>query len=79
MVSWAQSRGRARRQRSTFTLLFEDSGVDRELVAKWQRLEAEMANLYNDPSRDNRLPDNPSVDIPDGEDEDLHFRVDSTG
>ncbi|KIK50014.1 hypothetical protein GYMLUDRAFT_253347, partial [Collybiopsis luxurians FD-317 M1] len=48
MASWAQSRGRARKRRSTFVMMFEEgavgvgSGMGREDVVKWQRLEAEM-------------------------------------
>ncbi|KAJ7170731.1 hypothetical protein C8R43DRAFT_1094448 [Mycena crocata] len=76
MASWAQSRGRARRQRSTFTLMFEKDGAHRNAVSDWEKLEREMVALYNDPSRDlNHTPDDDS-----GEDDDeLEFRVESTG
>lgn len=46
MVSWAQSRGRARRKRSTFVLMFRKGGTDEAMVHKWMSLEAEMTRLY---------------------------------
>ncbi|KAK2462688.1 hypothetical protein APHAL10511_005304 [Amanita phalloides] len=51
MASWAQSRGRARRKRSTYTLMFSAGGDGREVVQKWEQLEKEMVRLYNDTSR----------------------------
>lgn len=47
MVSWAQSRGRARRQRSSFVLMFSDSSVHTRDVQEWERLEHEMVRMYN--------------------------------
>jgi endoribonuclease Dicer len=47
MVSWAQSRGRARRKESTFVLMFERDGVHQGLVEKWEGLEAQMNSRYN--------------------------------
>ncbi|THH18353.1 hypothetical protein EW146_g2613 [Bondarzewia mesenterica] len=47
MVSWAQSRGRARKRRSTFILMFSDNSVYQGQVRDWERLEMEMVNLYN--------------------------------
>ena len=47
MASWAQSRGRARRQKSTFVLMFDDHRVHHDLVEKWERIEKEMQASYN--------------------------------
>jgi endoribonuclease Dicer len=78
MVSWAQSRGRARRKKSTFVLMFDQDGADQERILKWQKLEKEMAAQY----RRQRYPpaQRPMATDPlwDGED-DVCFRVDSTG
>ncbi|KAG2047355.1 hypothetical protein BDR06DRAFT_95351 [Suillus hirtellus] len=46
MASWAQSRGRARRRRSSFVLMFESSGIDDARVAEFENLEAQMTALY---------------------------------
>ncbi|KAJ6619807.1 hypothetical protein B0H10DRAFT_2025133 [Mycena sp. CBHHK59/15] len=78
MASWAQSRGRARRERSTFTLMFEDDGAHEKVVADWEKLEREMVALYNDPSRDLRHVREDSDHLMDDDDE-LEFRVESTG
>jgi len=75
MASWAQSRGRARRQRSTFTLMFAIG--QQSNVAKWETLEREMVELYNDPSRE--LDVVAEIDDPMEEEEDLEFRIPSTG
>lgn len=77
MASWAQSRGRARRQRSTFTLMFERGGAQQKDVLKWEALEREMVALYNDPQRDLMLL---SEESPPAEEEDAtEFRIESTG
>ncbi|KAF9222860.1 P-loop containing nucleoside triphosphate hydrolase protein [Gyrodon lividus] len=47
MASWAQSRGRARRKRSSFVLMFESGGVDDVRIAQFESLEREMVALYN--------------------------------
>ncbi|KAL0955016.1 hypothetical protein HGRIS_003937 [Hohenbuehelia grisea] len=47
MVSWAQSRGRARRKRSTFVLMFEEGSEHREEVLKWEALERQMVTQYD--------------------------------
>jgi endoribonuclease Dicer len=76
MASWAQSRGRARRQRSTFTLMFANGGGQQCNVTKWENLEREMVALYNDPSRQlTEVVEDPVDD----EDEALEFRIPSTG
>ncbi|KAJ7494794.1 hypothetical protein B0H11DRAFT_2156090 [Mycena galericulata] len=76
MASWAQSRGRARRQRSTFTLMFEVDAAHRKAVSDWEKLEREMVALYNDPSRDLKPLPEESVEYGD---DGLEFRVESTG
>ncbi|KAF9264929.1 P-loop containing nucleoside triphosphate hydrolase protein [Marasmius fiardii PR-910] len=73
MASWAQSRGRARKERSTFVLMFEeDANVNQEVV-KWEKLEREMVSRYTDTMREtfsvNGHPD----------EDDLRFEVPHTG
>lgn len=79
MASWAQSRGRARKQRSTFTLMFESGGTQRDAVQKWEALEQEMIRLYRDPSRE--FGDLIAGDLgpDDVETDSLEFVVPSTG
>lgn len=88
MASWAQSRGRARRKKSTFTLLFE-AGMegDKELL-KWEKMEKQMVELYNDPRREERMKQLQEEDedaflegdLEEGEVEsDWVFRVEATG
>jgi endoribonuclease Dicer len=77
MASWAQSRGRARRQRSTFTLMFERGGNHQKDVAKWEDLERQMVALYNDPSRE--LSDDFDEQFLDEEEDNVEFRIPSTG
>lgn len=75
MPSWVQSRGRARRQRSTYTLMFCLGGEEYEKISEWERAEREMVERYNDLTRNvvNDVED-------DGEREyDLVLRVESTG
>lgn len=74
IVSWAQSRGRARKQRSSFTLMFEKGSAHQKDVEKWEDLEKEMIQRYTDPARD--LQDN--EEELDFEDEILEYRVEST-
>ena len=74
MISWAQSRGRARKRKSTFVIMTE---VDKDSsVLHWEDLERQMVELYNDPSRDFQE----EVEEPDepGE-EGVVFRVEKTG
>ena len=78
MASWAQSRGRARKKRSTFTVMFEEGTQRKEDVAKWERLEREMVALYNDPSRDLPLIHDEDQDMY-VDDNDMEFQVGSTG
>ena len=51
VVSWAQSRGRARRKRSSFIIMF-DEAAPQEVVQKWEETERQMMAAYNDPRRD---------------------------
>lgn len=73
MISWAQSRGRARKKKSTFVIMTEIN-VD-PAVLRWEELERQMVELYNDPSRD--LEQEEEED--DSDEEDLVFRVEKTG
>jgi endoribonuclease Dicer len=77
MASWAQSRGRARRERSTFTLMFELDGAHESTVKDWEKLEREMIALYNDPSRD--LKSVPEEEDLVNDEDNLEFRVETTG
>jgi endoribonuclease Dicer len=76
MVSWAQSRGRARQKRSSFVLMFSDSLAFEPVVRGWEEQEKEMSSLYNTRSE---------YQVPLVEDEDadedgsLRFSVDATG
>jgi len=80
MASWVQSRGRARKERSSFTVMFDKGNSAHQVsVAKWESLEQQMIALYNDPSRQQAsLPED--VDMADDmEDNDMEFQVESTG
>ena len=73
MISWAQSRGRARKSKSTFVIMTE---VDRDSsVLRWEDLERQMIELYNDPSRDFQEEEEPE----DPDEKGLVFRVEKTG
>ncbi|KAF8491147.1 P-loop containing nucleoside triphosphate hydrolase protein [Russula emetica] len=65
MVSWAQSRGRARQELSSFVLMLSDSLTFEPIVRKWEEQEKEMTSLYNTRSEN--------------QDGSLRFRVDATG
>ncbi|KAI0299668.1 hypothetical protein B0F90DRAFT_1727667 [Multifurca ochricompacta] len=47
MVSWVQSRGRARQEISTFVLMFSNSVEFQPTVRRWEELEKEMTKLYH--------------------------------
>ena len=79
MASWAQSRGRARKKRSTFTVMFEEGIKQKAYVAKWEYLEREMVALYSDPSRDLSLIHDEGQDVNDDKDNDMEFQIASTG
>ncbi|KAG7444682.1 P-loop containing nucleoside triphosphate hydrolase protein [Guyanagaster necrorhizus] len=72
MVSWLQSRGRARRKRSTFIVMFQRGGLGEDEVLKWETTEAEVLRLCNEPER-------VMTAEPDEWDEWEEFRVPSTG
>ncbi|KAI0338992.1 P-loop containing nucleoside triphosphate hydrolase protein [Trametopsis cervina] len=73
MVSWAQSRGRARRERSTYVVLFGNDPITHEKIKQWEQLERDMVSLYSDQDREQEEP-------ADEEDEDaIRFQVKSTG
>jgi endoribonuclease Dicer len=55
MVSWAQSRGRARQKRSVFTVMFSDDIGAPYKLEQWKGMEAEMVRLYSQ----DRIPDAP--------------------
>ncbi|KAK0472051.1 hypothetical protein IW261DRAFT_1343854 [Armillaria novae-zelandiae] len=73
MVSWLQSRGRARRKRSTFVVMFQRGGGDEDDVLKWESTEAEVLRKCNELERVM-----PTAE-PDEWDEREEFRVPSTG
>jgi len=73
MISWAQSRGRARKRKSTFVIMTE-IGQDPS-VLRWEELERKMVELYNDPSRDFQEEEDPD----DSDEEEMVFRVENTG
>ncbi|KAF9553265.1 P-loop containing nucleoside triphosphate hydrolase protein [Agrocybe pediades] len=82
MASWAQSRGRARKRQSTFTLMFEEGNKQQKDVAKWESLEQQMIALYNDPSRTtSSIPDDlfDCDEEEEEEDDDMILCVESTG
>ncbi|KAI0074129.1 P-loop containing nucleoside triphosphate hydrolase protein [Panus rudis PR-1116 ss-1] len=74
MVAWAQSRGRARRKKSTFILMLDELFGARTKMEKWENMEQEMMKMYTDPSR---LP--PAEDEEEEMDDYVEFRVESTG
>jgi len=51
MISWAQSRGRARKKKSTFVIMTD---ADTDPVVRWEELEQRMVELYNDPCETSR-------------------------
>jgi endoribonuclease Dicer len=74
MISWAQSRGRARKSKSTFVIMTE---IDRDAsVLHWEDLERQMVELYNDPSRDFQ---EEVEEVEDPNERGVVFRVEKTG
>ncbi|KZT67223.1 P-loop containing nucleoside triphosphate hydrolase protein [Daedalea quercina L-15889] len=51
VVAWAQSRGRARRQRSSFIMMLEQDSQHGQVIQKWINTERQMMALYTDPNR----------------------------
>ncbi|KAF9525584.1 hypothetical protein CPB83DRAFT_796071 [Crepidotus variabilis] len=84
MASWAQSRGRARKRKSTFTLLFKAGGEEQNAVDKWETLERQMLALIHDPSReldaavDDLVTDDMDVDV-DEDGREFIYEIESTG
>ncbi|KZT09260.1 P-loop containing nucleoside triphosphate hydrolase protein [Laetiporus sulphureus 93-53] len=74
VVAWAQSRGRARRRRSSFILMFQDDSSHQKQILQWEDAERRMMALYTDPSRVARQDEEE-----DEEDGDLKYTVASTG
>ena len=75
MVSWAQSRGRARQELSSSVLMLSDSLAFEPIVRKWEELEKQMNSLYDTRSEYQE----PFVEDEDTEDESLRFKVEATG
>lgn len=73
MVAWAQSRGRARRQRSTFILMLDEAAVAANKIAKWEQIEREVINHYTDDTRIGQPAEYGELD------EHIEFRVPTTG
>ena len=78
MASWAQSRGRARRERSSFVLMFERGGIDRARVAEFEQLERDMVAQYDAKRKAVERPPPLPLEI-DEEFEPCEFKVESTG
>ncbi|KAI0324399.1 P-loop containing nucleoside triphosphate hydrolase protein [Cubamyces sp. BRFM 1775] len=76
VVAWAQSRGRARRKRSSFIIMFEESSPQK--VKEWEETERQMMAAYNDPSRDAMALVQDEEDFND-EGDYVEFEVASTG
>lgn len=76
MISWAQSRGRARRKRSSFVIM--SILGDTPSVLKWEELERQMVALYNDASRLQQQQDDDNDEDEDGE-KYIEFRIPETG
>ena len=75
MKSWAQSRGRARRERSTFILMIDDHGTDDENIKNFENQEREMQASFNNSRRSAAAPDKDSQ----VQDDCLELRIPETG
>jgi ERCC4-related helicase len=76
MVSWAQSRGRARQARSSFVLMLSNSLEFEPTVRKWEEQEKAMTRMYNTTQEYKAM----LVDDEDTDEADsLRFTVDATG
>lgn len=78
MVSLAQSRGRARRKKSSFVLMFEDGGFHAELIRKWEAQEQQMIRKYNEDRKRLTTLFSDEEEKEDDDDDDLEFKVEST-
>lgn len=74
VVAWAQSRGRARRKRSTFVMMLEQGKQHELTIQKWFDIERRMMELYTAPNRAA-----PTYEDDDEDEDERVFRVDSTG
>jgi endoribonuclease Dicer len=79
MVSWTQSRGRARQKRSSFVVMLSDSRADADVVRKWAILEQRMTELYNTSEEIRALQVWDEEDELEDEDDNLRFTVEATG
>jgi endoribonuclease Dicer len=79
MVSWAQSRGRARQAHSSFVLMLSNSLAFARTVRDWQDLENQMATLYHTRMELQELHGNNEVQPMDDDDDDEPFTVAETG
>ena len=80
MVSWTQSRGRARQERSSFVVMLSDSLAFADDVRKWEGLERKMTALYNTGQEHRAIQvDNEENQLVDDEDDGLRFTVETTG
>ncbi|KAI6147431.1 hypothetical protein BKA82DRAFT_4153541 [Pisolithus tinctorius] len=78
MASWVQSRGRARRKRSSFVLMFE-AAFDDSRVGEFENQERAMEEMYNkEREKIGATTHQLGLEV-DGEDTDTVFRVESTG
>ena len=76
MVSWMQSRGRARQRRSSFVVMLSDSLEFEPTVRRWKEQEKEMTRLYNTTQKyQAQLVNDEDAD----EDGSLRFTVNATG
>ncbi|KAI0697912.1 P-loop containing nucleoside triphosphate hydrolase protein [Cytidiella melzeri] len=73
MVSWAQSRGRARRQKSTYIVMFGNDPTAISKILEWEQTEQEMVALYTDVNRVQEEDSHDELDEP------IQFQVESTG
>lgn len=78
MVSWAQSRGRARKRHSSFVLMFDSGGADNVRISKFEALEAEMTALYDDQRKNSHMEICDPTEDP-AYRETATFKVESTG
>ncbi|KAH8992590.1 P-loop containing nucleoside triphosphate hydrolase protein [Lactarius hatsudake] len=78
MVSWTQSRGRARQERSSFVVMLSDSLAFADDVRKWVALEHRMTELYNT-SQELRALLADEDELEDDDEDNLRFTVEATG
>jgi endoribonuclease Dicer len=79
MVSWAQSRGRARQAHSSFVLMLSNSLAFASTVRRWEELEKEMATLYNTRMELQVLNDDNGTQPTDDDEYEKPFTVAKTG